>query len=70
VRQALGRELVPVETEVELGRKLAAQIEAEHTVLRDPDLQRYVRYLAQPLIDQAWVDRPGVDYRITILDDI
>lgn len=70
VRQALGRELVPVETEVELGQKLAAQIEAEHTVLRDPDLQRYVRYLAQPLIDQAWVDRPGIDYRITILDDI
>jgi predicted Zn-dependent protease len=70
VRQALGRELVSVETEIELGQKLAGQIEAEHAVLRDADLQRYVRYLAQPLIDQAWVDRPGIDYRITILDDI
>jgi beta-barrel assembly-enhancing protease len=69
VRQVLGRELVPLQTEVELGQKLARQIEAEHTVLRDPDLQRYVRFLAQPLIEQAWVDRPGIEYRITVLDD-
>lgn len=69
VRQVLGRELVPVETEVELGQGLARQVEAEHTVARDAELQRYVRFLAQPLIDQAWADRPGIDYRITVLDD-
>ncbi len=69
VRQVIGRELVPVQTEIELGQKLARQVEAEHRVLRDPALQRYVRFLAQPLIDQAWVDRPGIDYRLTVLDD-
>jgi predicted Zn-dependent protease len=69
VRQALGQQLVSVETEVELGQKMALQIEAENTVMRDAQLQRYVRHLMQPLIDQAWGDRPGIDYRITVLDD-
>jgi len=69
VRQVLGRELVPLQMEVELGQQLAQQIKAEHTVLRDAELQRYVRFLAQPLIEHAWADRPGIDYRITIFDD-
>lgn len=69
VRQTLGRELVPVETEVELGQKLARQIESEQTVHGDADLQRYVRFVAQPLIDHAWADRPDIDYRVTVLDD-
>ena len=65
----LGHALVPVETEIELGRRLAAKVEAEHRVLRDSRVQRYVRFLAQPLIEQAWRDRPGIDYRVTVLDD-
>ncbi len=69
MRQVLGRELVPVATEVELGQSLAKQIEAEYTVASDPELQSYVRFLAQPLIEQARVDRPDIDYRITVLDD-
>ncbi|MDA0334675.1 MAG: M48 family metallopeptidase [bacterium] len=69
VRQILGRELVPVETEVRLGQQLAQQVETENTVLPDAELQRYVRLLAQPLIEQAWADRPDIDYRITVLDD-
>ena len=28
-----------------------------------------MRYLAAPLIEQAWIDRPDIDYRITVLDD-
>lgn len=69
VRQTLGRELVPVETEIELGQKLAQQIEAQQPVHADAELQRYVRFVMQPLIEQAWEDRPGIDYRITVLDD-
>ena len=68
-RQFLGTALVPVQTEIDLGRRLAAEIEAEHRVLRDPQIQRYVRFLAEPLIEQAWRDRPGIDYRVTVLDD-
>ena len=69
LRQVLGATLVPVQTEIDLGRRLAAEIEAEHRVLRDRQIQRYVRFLAQPLIEQAWRDRPGIDYRVTVLDD-
>ncbi len=69
LRQFLGATLVPVETEIELGRRLAAKVEAEHRVLRDRQVQRYVRFLARPLIEQAWRDRPGIDYRVTVLDD-
>ena len=69
LRQFLGDTLVPVQTEADLGRRLAARIEAEHRVLRDRQIQRYVRFLAKPLIEQAWRDRPGIDYRVTVLDD-
>lgn len=69
LRQFLGDTLVPVQTEVDLGRRLAARIEAEHRVLRDRQIQRYVRFLAKPLIEQAWRDRPGIDYQVTVLDD-
>ena len=69
LRQFLGATLVPVETEIELGRRLAAKVESEHRVLRDSRIQRYVRFLARPLIEQAWRDRPGIDYRVTVLDD-
>ena len=68
-RHFLGTTLVPVQTEVDLGRRLAARIEAEHRVLRDREIQRYVRFLAKPLIEQAWRDRPGIDYQVTVLDD-
>ena len=68
-RQVLGYGLVPVQTEIDLGRRLAAQVEAEHRVLRDSRIQRYARFLAQPLIEKAWLDRPGIDYRVTVLDD-
>lgn len=69
LRQFLGDTLVPVQTEIDLGRRLAARIEAEHRVLRDRQIQRYVRFLAKPLIEQAWRDRPGIDYQVTVLDD-
>ena len=69
MRQFLGDTLVPVQTEIDLGRRLAARIEAEHRVLRDRQIQRYVRFLAKPLIEQAWRDRPGIDYQVTVLDD-
>ena len=69
VRHLLGLGLVPLETEVELGDKLAAQIESEHRVLRNRLVQRYVRSLAQPLIAEAVRERSGIDYRVTVLDD-
>ena len=69
VRQQLGRSLVPPETEIELGRKLSRQIEAEQPVLRDREIQRYVAEIGRPLILASHRDRPGIPYRIRVLDD-
>ena len=69
VRQQLGRSLVPPETEIELGRKLSRQIEAEQPVLRDREIQRYVAEIGRPLILASHRDRPGIRYRIRVLDD-
>ena len=69
LRHWLGVGLVPVETEVELGDRLAVEIESEYRVLRNRLVQKYVRSLAQPLIEQAWRDRSGINYRVTVLDD-
>ena len=69
VRQQLGRSLVPPETEIELGRRLSRQIEAEQPVLRDREIQRYVAEIGRPLILASHRDRPGIRYRIRVLDD-
>ena len=69
VRQQLGRSLVPPETEIELGRRLSRQIEAEQPVLRDREIQRYVAEIGRPLILASHRDRPRIRYRIRVLDD-
>ena len=69
VRQQLGMSLVPPETEIELGRRLSRQIEAEHPVLRDGDIQRYAAQIGRPLVLASHRDRPGIRYRIRVLDD-
>lgn len=69
VRQQLGRSLVPPETEIELGRRLSREIEAEQPVLRDSEIQRYAAEIGRPLVLASHRDRPGIRYRIRVLDD-
>ena len=69
IRHQLGMSLVPPETEIELGRKLSRQIEAEQKVLRDRDIQRYIAEIGRPLVLASHRDRPGIRYRIRVLDD-
>ena len=69
VRQQLGRSLVPPETEIELGRRLSREIEAEQPVLRDSEIQRYAAGIGRPLVLASHRDRPGIRYRIRVLDD-
>ena len=68
-RQYLGAHLVSFETEVRLGEKLAVQIEQQQRVLRDSDLQAYVRFVTERLATHAARDRPEVVYRVRVLDD-
>lgn len=69
VRQQLGTALISDEAEYALGEQVAAQIDSTQKALRMPTVQRYVERVAAPLIENALVDRPGVQYRLTVLDD-
>lgn len=68
VRQQLGQTLITPETEAQLGEQVAAQVEEREKILDDRRVQEYIRQIATPLIEQSLLDRPGVPYRITVLD--
>ncbi len=69
VRQTLGMSLVPVETEIKLGRELAAQIESQQRLLPDEAIQQYVNDIALPLLLASRADRSDLRYHIAVLDD-
>ena len=69
VRQTLGLGLVPVETEVELGRQLATEIESQQRLLPDDLVQEYVVDIALPLLRASRADRSDLRYRVAVLDD-
>ena len=69
VRRELGHALISDQTEIELGTKLAAQIEAEEHVHPDSRLQAYIQRVTRPLIAEAQPDRPGIRYQIKVIDD-
>ena len=69
VRRELGHALIGDQTEIELGTKLAAQIEAEERVHPDSRLQAYIQRVARPLIAEAQHERPGIRYQIKVIDD-
>ena len=69
VRQQLGLALVSEQTETDLGRKLAAQVEQQEKPLADARVQAYVRQVVAPIAQQSFRDRPGVEYQVTVIDD-
>ena len=69
VRQTLDMSLVPVATEIKLGRQLSAQIERQQRLLPDERIQRYVSDISRPLLRASHVGRSDLRYRIAVLDD-
>lgn len=69
VRRELGYALISDQTEIDLGTKLSAQIEAKEKLHPDSRLQTYIQRVAAPLVNQAQQDRPNIRYRIKVLDD-
>jgi len=69
VHQQLGMALLPVETEIELGQRLATEVVEQNRLLDDDEIQRYVAGLAAPLIEASQRDRTGIEYPVTVLDD-
>ncbi len=69
LREQMGLALVSQETELELGRKLSAQIEKKEKPLADSRIQAYVRQLVAPIAQRSLQDRPGIVYQVTVIDD-
>lgn len=69
VRQRLGTQLVPLETELKLGEQVAAQIESQEKVLGDHRVQAYVRSIVERLVVHAQADRPEITYQVKVLDN-
>jgi predicted Zn-dependent protease len=57
VRRELGYALISDQTEIDLGTKLSAQIEAKEKLHPDSRLQTYIQRVAAPLVNQAQQDR-------------
>ena len=69
LREQLGLALISDETELELGRKLSAQVETKEKPLADPKVQAYVRQVVAPIAQASLLDRPGIIYQVTVIDD-
>ncbi len=69
VRRQLGQALITDETEMKLGTKFAAEIEAKEKIHPDRRLQAYIQRVATPLIKNALQDRPNIEYKINVIDD-
>ena len=68
-RHRLGFALVPVETEIAIGARIAARIEAEEKILPLPRVQEYLRQIGWRLVQPSLKDRSDLRYRFIVLDD-
>ena len=68
-RRVLGYVLISDKTEIKLGTQLAAQIEAQQRLHPDRRFQSYIQRVAAALLPLALEDRPGIRYRVKVLDD-
>ena len=69
IRRQLGQALITDETEIQLGTKLATEIEANQKIHADHSLQTYIQHVAAPVITNALADRPNIRYNIKVIDD-
>lgn len=69
LREQLGLALVSQETELALGKKLSVQVEKKEKPLADPKVQAYVRQVVAPIAQRSLLDRPGIEYTVTVIDD-
>ena len=69
IRRGLGDVLISDKTEIELGTKVSAELEAEQRLHSNRRLQSYVQRITEALLPPALEDRPGIEYHIKVLDD-
>ena len=69
IRRGLGDVLISDKTEIELGTKVSAELEAEHRLHSNRRLQSYVQRITEALLPPALEDRPGIEYHVKVFDD-
>lgn len=69
--KALAKTFVTDEQEEEIGKQVKQELEQKEKVkyVQDPAVVEYVRQLSEPIIRQANKDRPGVKWKINVIDD-
>ena len=69
IRRGLGDVLISDKTEIELGIKVSAKLEAEKRLHPNRRLQSYVQRITETLLPPALEDRPGIEYHVKVIDD-
>ncbi|QSQ13351.1 M48 family metallopeptidase [Myxococcus landrumensis] len=69
--KALAKTFVTDEQEEEIGKQVKQELEQKEKIkyVQDPAVVEYVRTLSAPIIRQATKDRPGVKWKINVIDD-
>ena len=68
VRRHFGKLLVPPQTELQLGQRVAQQIEQKEGVTRDAGIASYVQQIGNRLAQHARSDRGDVRFQFKVLD--
>jgi beta-barrel assembly-enhancing protease len=70
MRKGAAAVLLPVDQEIELGKKISAEMEKELTLHSDPAVQRYVQNLGARVVAAAGSDRHrDMDFTFKVVDD-
>ncbi|MBZ4420977.1 M48 family metallopeptidase [Myxococcus sp. RHSTA-1-4] len=69
--KAIAATLISDEQEEDLGKQVKQELETKEKIkyVQDPAVVEYVRSLSAPIIRQANKDRPGVKWKINVIDD-
>ncbi|MCE9673354.1 M48 family metallopeptidase [Myxococcus stipitatus] len=69
--KALAKTFVSDEQEEEIGQQVKKELETKEGIkyVQDAAVVDYVRNLSSPIIRQATKDRPGVQWKINVIDD-
>jgi len=70
VQRSVANAVLPVDQEKELGSQMAAQLEQELTLVRDPAVVNYIQQLGARITAAAAEDTPeGIEFRFHVVDD-
>jgi predicted Zn-dependent protease len=69
--KAIASTLISDEQEEELGKQVKAELETKEKIkyVQDASIVDYVKSISSPILKQATKDRPGVKWKVNVIDD-